>query len=267
MSRSALVVAASTLLLVAGLAAPAVAQSPDPAAPVLPTGAAVVVTCDELVATPAMTAAVDAAARSALQVSLCSNPSTGFRWTDPVSSDPAIAAAGGWTFIAADADAPGAPGTEVLTLTTGAPGHAVVSLSYDQPWDGGQKGAWTVELDVVVREAVSLSIDCDAFVATPDAIASVDVPVGDVVLLDVCSNGATGFTWTPATTSDPAVAVPGTWVTWAPDDTGMAGAPGTAWLTITADSAGSAVITSSYDRPWEGGEKGVWTLALTINVL
>jgi hypothetical protein len=37
-------------------------------------------------------------------------------------------------------------------------------------------------------------------------------------------------------------------------------------LTIAADSAGSAVISASYDQPWEGGDTGAWTLELTVNV-
>jgi hypothetical protein len=37
-------------------------------------------------------------------------------------------------------------------------------------------------------------------------------------------------------------------------------------LTIAADAAGTAVISASYDRPWDGGEKGAWTLELTITV-
>jgi predicted secreted protein len=59
--------------------------------------------------------------------------------------------------------------------------------------------------------------------------------------------------------------VPGQWVSVAPAEP-MPGAAGSQVLTIAADSEGTAVISASYDRPWEGGEKGAWTLALTVNV-
>jgi predicted secreted protein len=264
MSRSIPTIVLATALLGAVLVGPATnAQSPAPAVP--PAAAAVSVDCDAFAATPQATAAVDAPAGSAILVSLCSNPTTGFRWSDPASSDPSIVSVGGWTFVAPTEDAAGAPGTEELMLIAGSTGHATVTASYDQPWDGGTKGAWTLTLDVVVRDAVPVAIDCAAFDNATAATASLDAPAGSAVVLTICSNASTGFTWTEATTSDAAVAVPGTWVSGAPAEA-MPGAPGTQVLTIAADAAGTAVIFASYDRPWEGGEKGAWTLALTVNV-
>jgi inhibitor of cysteine peptidase len=263
MSRSLLAVSAMTAVLGAVLVAPVAAQSPAPAVPAA--AAAVTIDCDTFTATPNATAAVDAPAGSAVIVSLCSNPSTGFRWDDPVSSDPSIASLGGWTYVAPDAAAPGAGGTEVLTLVAGATGHATVTATYGQPWEGGQKDAWTLTLEVVVRDAVPVAIDCAAFESGTAATASVDALVGSAVVLTVCSNASTGYTWTAATSSDPAVAVPGEWVSVAPAEP-MPGAPGSQVLTIAADAAGTAVISASYDRPWEGGEKGAWTLELTVNV-
>jgi inhibitor of cysteine peptidase len=226
----------------------------------------VTVGCEAFVEMPNATPAVDAPVGGAVIVSLCSNPSTGFRWGDPASSDPSIASVGGWTYVPpADATQPGAGGTEVLTLIAGAAGHATVTASYGQPWDGGHKDVWTLALDVVVRKAVPVAIDCSAFDTNTAATASVDAPVGSVIVLTVCSNASTGFTWTSASSSDPAVAVPGQWVSVAPAEP-MPGAAGSQVLTIAADSEGTAVISASYDRPWEGGEKGAWTLALTVNV-
>ncbi len=264
MSRSLPALLAVTALLGAVLAAPTAAQSPGPVAP-LP-AAVVTIGCDAFEATPDATAAVDAPVGGAVVVSLCSNPSTGFRWEAPVSSDASVARVGGWTYVApADATQPGASGTEVLTLVAGAAGHATVTASYSQPWDGGQEGAWTLTLDVVVRDAVPVAIDCAAFGDSTAASASVDAPSGSAVVLTVCSNASTGFTWTAPSTSDPAVAVPGAWV-WVPPAEPMPGAAGSQVLTIAADAAGTAVISASYDRPWEGGEKGAWTLELTIHV-
>lgn len=263
MSRSIPAAPVVAALLGILLAVPTAAQSPAPALPA--PAAAVTIDCDAFAATPQATAAVDVPVGSAVIVSLCSNPSTGFRWEAPVSSDPSVASVGGWTYVApVDATQPGAGGTEALTLVGGATGHATVSASYDQPWDGGQKGAWTLTLDVVVRDAVPVTIECSAF-EDGAATASVAVPVGSAVVLTVCSNASTGFAWAAASSSDPAVAVPGEWVSLPPAEP-MPGAAGSQVLTIAADAAGTAVISASYDRPWEGGEKGVWTLELTVAV-
>lgn len=263
MSRSLPVALFASALLGVALAAPVAAQSPAPDVPAA--AAAVTIDCDAFAATPNATASVDAPAGSSVIVSLCSNPTTGFRWSDPASSDPAIASVGGWSFVAPTEDAAGASGTEQITLIAGIAGHATVTASYDQPWDGGTKGAWTLTLDVVVRDPVAVTIDCAAFDNGTAATASVDAPAGSVVVLTVCSNASTGFTWTTASSSDPAIAVPGEWVSVAPAEP-MPGAAGTQVLTIAADAAGTAVISASYDRPWDGGEKGAWTLELTVNV-
>lgn len=264
MSRSFPAALLTTALLGIALVAPAAAQSPAPDVPAA--AAAVTIDCDAFAATPQATASVDAPAGSAITVSLCSNPTTGYRWEDPVSADPSIASVGGWTYVApADPAQAGAGGTEVLTLIAGTTGHTTVTASYGQPWDGGQKDAWTLTLDVVVRDAVPVAIDCAAFESATAATASVDAPAGSAVVLTVCSNASTGFTWTTASSSDPAVAVPGEWVSVAPAEP-MPGAAGSQVLTIAADAAGTAVISASYDRPWDGGEKGAWTLELTVNV-
>jgi predicted secreted protein len=263
MSRSFPTVPMLTALLGLAFAIPAAAQSPAPGAPTA--AAAITIDCDAFMETPNASAAVDAPAGSGVIVSLCSNPSTGFRWQDPVSSDASIASVGGWTFVAPDdADQPGAAGAEVLTLVTGATGHATVTASYDQPWEDGQTGAWTLTLDVVVRDAVPVAIDCAAF-DSGAVTASVEAPAGSVVVLTVCSNASTGYAWSTATSSEPAVAVPGAWVSLAPAEP-MPGAAGSQVLTIAADAAGTAVISASYDQPWEGGDKGAWTLELTIDV-
>lgn len=263
MSRSLATAVAITALLGAAVPATVAAQSPAPAGPT--PAAAVTIDCDAFQATPQATASVDAPAGSAVVVRLCSNPTTGYRWEDPTSSDASIVSVGGWSYEAPSGDALGASGVETLTLVAGATGHATVTASYGQPWEGGAKDAWTLSLDVVVRDAVPVSMDCSAFEGGATATASVDAPVGSAVVLTVCSNASTGFSWSAASSSDPAVAVPGEWVSVAPAEP-MPGAAGSQVLTIAADAAGTAVISASYDQPWEGGDKGASTLELTVNV-
>ena len=74
-------------------------------------------------------------------------------------------------------------------------------------------------MDVSVRPAVPVAIDCAVFDSGKAAVATVDAPVGSVVVLSVCSNATTGFEWAQATTSDPAIAIPGAWIYQAPPQT------------------------------------------------
>ena len=48
--------------------------------------------------------------------------------------------------------------------------------------------------------------------------------------------------------------------------TTLLGAPGTEEWTFAALSTGTTTIATDYGRPWEGGEKGVWTFSATVTV-
>jgi inhibitor of cysteine peptidase len=86
-----------------------------------------------------------------LQVSLGSNPSTGFGWApDMQITNPAVLAQTGHEVLALSADRPGAPTREVWALQAMAPGNTMLSTSYGRPWPGGEKDAWSFAADVTV---------------------------------------------------------------------------------------------------------------------
>lgn len=223
------------------------------------------ITCDDVSAGPAIERSVDAPAGHTVEVHLCSNPTTGFRWSTPVSSVPEVATVSDWDFEEADSDMPGAPGVEHLTIDALAPGSTTISSTYDQPWDGGMKGAATLSLTVNVGTATTVAIDCAAFEATPNATASVEVAAGDMIVVSLCSNPTTGFRWGDPVVSDSAVVEVDSWVYESPASD-MMGASGTEHIVLHALSAGTATVSGSYGRPWEGGEQGVWTVELSITV-
>jgi predicted secreted protein len=285
MSRSSLVVALSVAVLaVSAGALPSVAQSPAaspaPSAPVTsplpdttqPIAGRAGASCKAFEASAQQTVAVDIAEGYAATIALCSNGSTGFRWSDPVVADPTIASVGAWAYTVPEKARPGAAGTETLTVNGLAVGHTQLTASYDQRWDGGAKGAWTVTVEVTVRPAVTVAIDCAAFEASSTATAAVEAPVGSTVVLTVCSNASTGYTWRKPVSSEPAIAVPGAFVDQeVPAPTGdnppIVGAPGAQVLSIAADAAGTAVISARYERPWEKKQaKDAWTFELTVTV-
>jgi len=223
--------------------------------------------CETFTDDPAVSETVTVAKGTPVVLSLCSNPTTGYRWSEPMSSDPVVASVGGWAYEAPSGDRVGASGTEHVRIVTSAPGSAVITASYGQPWDGGATSDWSIELTVQVRDANQLAISCEEFGATPDMATSVDLAAGSSLVLSLCSNPSTGFLWSEAVSSDPGIASVNDWVYEEPSsEPGMTGNPGTEHFTIDAHAAGTAVITASYDQSWDGGEKGAWSLEVTVNV-
>jgi inhibitor of cysteine peptidase len=221
--------------------------------------------CDAFGVKPHQGAMVTVPVGDELVVQLCSNASTGYGWSDPVIADPTILSPTGATSEPPASPMPGAPGTQTFTFQGMATGSTTVDLSYDQPWEGGEKGTWTLHLDVGVAVVTLVTIECDAFAATPDQSTSVELQVGGDLVVTVCSNASTGFSWVVPTVGDPAVIGIVGATTQGPEST-MPGAPGTQTFTFHAVGPGSTTTVLSYDRPWEGGEKGSWTLTIDVVV-
>lgn len=86
-----------------------------------------------------------------LQVSLGSNASTGFQWSEEMLiADPEVMAQTGHETLAPAADRPGAPGKDVWVLQAMAPGNSTVSATYGRPWSGGEKDLWVFSANVAV---------------------------------------------------------------------------------------------------------------------
>jgi inhibitor of cysteine peptidase len=100
---------------------------------------------------------VQVGAGDSLTVTLCSNPPTGFEWSELAQiSDQSVLRQTEHTYLAPEGEndkppAPGAPGKEVWTFKALKNGTAEVSMQYGRPWEGGEKGDWTFNLTVVVR--------------------------------------------------------------------------------------------------------------------
>ena len=86
-----------------------------------------------------------------LQISLGSNPSTGFRWTPQMQiTDPTVLAQAGHEVLGPSVARTGAAGREVWALQAIGPGATTVSTTYDRPWSGGEKDSWTFSAEVTV---------------------------------------------------------------------------------------------------------------------
>lgn len=110
-------------------------------------------------------------------------------------------------------------------------------------------------------------ISCQAFEAQGAQQRAVTLARGQALTVTLCSNPSTGFAWEDAQVSDPRVAEQTARASQQGQQAqGLAGAPGLETFTLRALQPGRVTVTWAYSRPWEGGEKAVWTLTLDLTV-
>ena len=85
-----------------------------------------------------------------IYIELCSNPTTGFKWSYEMSGDNAIKEED-HDFKEPEGDVVGASGIEVWTFEGTAKGTTVVLMEYSQPWEGGIKKEWTYRINITVQ--------------------------------------------------------------------------------------------------------------------
>ncbi|MEX2184317.1 MAG: protease inhibitor I42 family protein [Chloroflexota bacterium] len=98
-----------------------------------------------------LTAEVAAPVGQQLDVRLCSNPSTGFAWDTPTATGDRTLEALDRGILQEVGGPPGASGLEWFTFRATSAGSTTLRFTYSQPWDGGSKGVWSVDLDVTVE--------------------------------------------------------------------------------------------------------------------
>ena len=89
-------------------------------------------------------------AGQAFDVTICSNPSTGFAWEQPTWEGDATLEFVERSILQSVGGPPGEAGQERFTFKAASAGGATVHFVYSQPWDGGTKGAWLLDLAVTV---------------------------------------------------------------------------------------------------------------------
>lgn len=119
-------------------------------------------------------------------------------------------------------------------------------------------------------EDVVVEIPCDRFSAEAgDQITitrTASVARGGHVVVRLCSNPSTGFSWEDAHISQPSVLTERSRTSLPPAVT-MPGAPGLEEWTFEATNKGECTVSFSYSRPWDGGEKGAWKFLLDVTVM
>ncbi|MCX5996625.1 MAG: protease inhibitor I42 family protein [Chloroflexi bacterium] len=129
------------LLLVCGCAPAAKAEVP------------VTVTCDQFSKQANIVQDISVKMGNKVVVTLCSNPTTGFQWSEKAQiGDPQVLEQKSYKFVApADTGMVGVPGNAVWTFEAMGLGTSTVYLEYSRNWQGGEKAVQTFKLNVLVQ--------------------------------------------------------------------------------------------------------------------
>ena len=113
------------------------------------------ITCDEFSNNNHFNQELEVRAGETFEVKLCSNPSTGFQWSeDSQISDTTILKQENHEFVGPESEPPpppGTPGQEIWTFEALKQGSSTIYLEYSRPWEGGEKSEWTLTVDVTVK--------------------------------------------------------------------------------------------------------------------
>ena len=112
------------------------------------------VTCDDFMKQHHISQGAEVAVGDSFTVTLCSNPTTGFRWETARIGDQAVLQQVDHKFVSPESEPPpppGTPGQDVWTFQAIKKGNSTISMEYSRPWEGGEKAEWTFVLTVVVK--------------------------------------------------------------------------------------------------------------------
>jgi inhibitor of cysteine peptidase len=113
---------------------------------------------------------------------------------------------------------------------------------------------------------VTWEVPIDNFMNKADHSDEIEVPVGDTFILKLGSNQTTGFEWGEEAVIEDTSVLKQTGYEYVEPDGDVVGAAGQEVWTFEALKKGTTKVSMSYDRPWEGGEKGEWTYEITVTV-
>lgn len=107
---------------------------------------------------------------------------------------------------------------------------------------------------------------CSVFETTPDITDEMSLAVDQGATVILCSNQTTGFQWSEqAEIADTSVLTQTRHESVAPTSDAL-GAPGEEKYSFKGLKKGQTTVHLEYSQPWDGGEKAIWTCALTVVV-
>jgi inhibitor of cysteine peptidase len=145
----------------------------------------------------------------------------------------------------------------------------VVKLSIESGSQSAKPEEEAEEEELEEEIEASLEVSCDEFSSENHISDEAEMSVGSLLAVTLCSNPTTGFQWSEtAEISDPSI-LEQVSHKYIPPEGGQSPQVGTAgqevWV-FKALEAGTSTVYMEYSRPWQGGEKAVWTFELTVTV-
>ncbi len=128
--------------------------TPTPTPVITPTGDEVSIeaSCDDFYDQAAISKEMEVAVGDSFTVTLCSNPTTGFQWSEAQVSDQTVLKQTDHSFVpSGETGIVGAAGQDVWTFKALKKGESTVSMEYSRPWEGVEKAEWTFILTVTAR--------------------------------------------------------------------------------------------------------------------
>ena len=152
--KSKLITAGLMVIMALSLLACSPEAAEEPVSPA-PNKVSVAVTCDDFMNQKHISKQFEIQTGGSLTVTLCSNPTTGFQWSESAQiSDQNVIKQVDHKFVGPESEPPpppGTPGQEIWTFKALKEGTSTISMEYSRPWEGGEKAEWTFVLTVMVK--------------------------------------------------------------------------------------------------------------------
>ena len=119
------------------------------------------------------------------------------------------------------------------------------------PLDNGVKG-------------ILFEVTCDEFTANPHITEEVEITFPGSLVINLCTNPSTGFTWEEVIIENESVIYQTERNHVSSEAVGVVGASEKEVWSFNSSSSGITTLRFEYSRPWEGGEQDEWTVELTV---
>jgi predicted secreted protein len=114
------------------------------------------------------------------------------------------------------------------------------------------------------KQVIELSLS--DFTAVNNIVKDITLTYPGTLTVRLESNGTTGYQWGDTVITDPGLIAQISQNLVGPQDTTMVGSASTDIRVFNTGKAGTSTIKLSYDRAWEGGEKGIYTLTINVTI-
>ncbi|OQX17993.1 MAG: hypothetical protein BWK80_38725, partial [Desulfobacteraceae bacterium IS3] len=201
-----------------------------------------------------------------LDVSLESNPSTGYQWT-VVNTDEKVVKNTDKTYTSACEDGMvGCGGKELFTFEAVSAGTTGLKIAYYRSWEGADSAISTFTLHVSVAGVAGEEKGGNAgtFTSADDG-KSVSLQIGDTISVSLMSNPSTGYQWTIESLDQNVLKHTGKSYASACEET-VVGCGGKELFGFEAVSAGKTSLKIAYYRSWQSADSAISTFRLNVSV-